>query len=149
MRTVASMKRAIDEAWRAVVRVTSSAPRTRDEALALELAAERDHRRFGTRFTHGRSGYRLSAEYCAKLHVLHHAHEYLIGQAHIQESWRAVNSIAPRVIAAYVLGEELAELEGGTDAELAKRVEGIRAALEIVAAIDYAEDIGTWKGGAA
>jgi hypothetical protein len=72
-RTVASMKRDIDRAWYELSRLCDRcgfSSRALDRALELELADERAHRRMGKRFTDGRCGYRLSAEYAAKLFVI-------------------------------------------------------------------------------
>lgn len=73
--SAAATKRIIDRAWWDLVFVCQSHfSHDLQDALDTELKDERAHRRMGARFTNGAAKYRLSAEYAAKLFILHHVY---------------------------------------------------------------------------
>lgn len=95
---VKAVKSIIDESWWAFLRVCEgSYYRELHECVEQEEKAEKRHRSNRTRFA-------LSCNYAARLFVLQHV---LAVPTEAPKTWRGAASMAPRVLAAYGLGDRM------------------------------------------
>ena len=132
----------INEAWGLLDTVTESSSDNSSlmrRALASELEQERGHRKMGATFTHGRAGYRGSAELAARLFVLRFTLETRIP---VPRTWKEIQRYRPAVPMAYALGEvvrDAVKVSGSPyRQQSAKRLRKMAAS---ILAIDYAKDI--------
>lgn len=127
---IATMKRAIDNAWltlcRAADKNSPDAARFLGEAFGECLKGERAHRAMGARFTHGQASYRLPAHYAAKAIIINH---FCMG-CESPKSWAEAARYRKDCALAYAVRGLLDESHPGLSVQLSWACN-----------IDYAEDI--------